>query len=120
MVGKDIPLETVYISGSKGIRTEKRPQYILKTAEEEKAHQERLGKSVGFWYGTKCEKCCGVYPKFFTTLGFENLGYYVCMVCGKESKHCDMNWQARDAWNAHEYHFKPETYQYTIFDYIEG
>ena len=27
--------------------------------------------------------------------------------------------RARDAWNAHEYHFKPETYQYTIFDFME-
>ena len=121
MRGDKIPLTTVYTITGKGItKKRKEPLYKLVSAEEEKAHQDKLGDSVSFWYGTWCKKCCGVYPKFFTTESFDDKGYYVCLVCGKESKHTDMTWQARDAWNNGDYIFNPEQddYQMTIFDYL--
>lgn len=121
-VGKMIPKQTVYIIGRDGTKTRKEPLYTLHSTEEEKAKQDKLGDSVGFWYGTWCEKCCGVYPKFFSEQGFKVGGYYVCMVCGKESTHNPMPWQSRDAWNNHEFAFKPEPkngYQFTIYDYMD-
>ena len=115
MVGKMIPKVTVYHFG-KTITKTKEPLYKLRSAEEEKAYQDKLGKSVSFWYGTWCEKCCGVYPRFYTEQDFEAKGYYVCLVCGKESRHCHMNHQAKDAWNNREYLFVPSGYQYSLFD----
>ena len=123
MRGTDIPLETVYHFGAKGKRwTTKRPKYTLKSTEEEKAHQEKLGKMCSYYYGTDCEKCCGVYPAFYTDNTFDCSCYYVCLVCGKESTHHEMPWQSSKAWNNHEYVFNPEKeeYQFTIFDYMKG
>ncbi len=118
MRGKDIPLQTVIISGNGNIRTRKEPLYELRTAKEEKEYQDKLGDSKSFWYGTWCNKCCGVYPKFFTELSFESNGYYVCLVCGKEGKHRSMNWEARDSWNNGEYAWEPTDRQMTIFDFM--
>ena len=39
------------------------------TREEAKAKQDEIeasGFNLGYWYGTGCKKCCGVYPKFKT------------------------------------------------------
>ena len=76
------------------------------TKEEAKENQDRLSKhyDLGFWYGTNCEKCCGVYPKFGTE-GNQASGecFYVCEVCGKRTKGYSMPWQAKEAWNRHEY-----------------
>lgn len=118
---KQIPLETWY--GFKGDKkfTFKKPKYELKTAEEEKAYQEKLGNSLSFYYGTWCNKCCGVYPKFFTESGFRDYGYYVCLVCGRESTHQSMDWLARDSWNNGEYEWIPEAKeneQLSIFDFM--
>ena len=122
MRGDDIPLVTWISTKGDKITTFKRPKYILHSAVEEKAEQDKLSSNMlPCYYGTWCEKCCGVYPKFFTEGGLKDYGYYVCMVCGKESAHKPMAWQARDAWNNHEYIFNPETEctQMTIFDLLE-
>ena len=75
------------------------------TPEEAKANQDQLAKhySLSHWYGTKCEKCCGVYPihrEFGSTVQGEM--YYQCEVCGKRTSEFEMPWQAREAWNAGE------------------
>ena len=121
---KQIPLITQYTITAKGTVSKKVPKYRLKSAEEEQEHQRKLGHSLSFYYGTLCKRCCGVYPAFFTTDGFESKGYYVCLVCGKESKHADMEHLARANWNEERYAWVPESakadYQYSIFDYLKG
>ena len=86
------------------------------TREEAKANQDRLSQhyDLGHWYGTNCEKCCGVYPK----LDFEGSNtcadvFYVCEVCGKRTKGYSMPWIAEEAWNNHEY--KNKNTQLTLF-----
>ena len=72
------------------------------TAEEAKRHQDQIvadGWDLGFWYGTKCEKCCGVFPKLITHIGGEQLCRYECEVCRKTTEAYTMPWLARDAWN---------------------
>ena len=73
------------------------------TAEEAKANQDRIvaeGWDLGFWYGTNCKKCCGVYPKKVSIYqNGRDLCAYECEVCGRKTAPCDMPWQARDAWN---------------------
>ena len=124
MRGKDIPMETWYSWDQNNKRISyKRPKYYLVPKAEEMAKQERLKKTnfLRFYYGLWCEKCCDCYPKFFTEGSFEDFGYYVCLVCGKESKHMPMTWQCRDAWNSHQYKWSPDVdgYQFTLFDYME-
>lgn len=121
MTGKDIPLITVIHTKGEQIWTTKRPKYELKTSKEIQRDQERLGRMVGSYYGTWCDKCCGVYPKFYTEDGFRDYGYYVCLVCGKESTHQPMPWQARDEWNNGRFVFIPSELnrQMTLDDYIE-
>ena len=121
MTGNDIPLTTWYRHTDKGITTFKKPKYILQTYEEIKAKQDKLGKNAAWYYGTDCEKCCGVYPAFMTEDSFENKGYYVCLVCGKESVHEPMSWIARDSWNAGRYKWKPsEFYQMSMEEWLKG
>ena len=73
------------------------------TAEEAKKHQDQLvadGWSLSNWYGTKCEKCCGVYPKFVSVYkDGQDLCRYECEVCGKKTKAYSMPWLAEEAWN---------------------
>ena len=122
MIGADIPLNTIYTIHTDGRTTkEKKPLYTLKSAEEVKAHQEKLGENAGWYYGTWCKKCCGVYPAFYNELNFNNFGYDVCLVCGKESLHEPMPWQCRDDWNAGRYIWEPsgsEYYQMSLEDWI--
>lgn len=77
------------------------------TKEEAKANQDRIAKGydLGYWYGTNCEKCCGVFPKFrtFGDLGGWTRCYYECEVCGKRTDKFEMPHQAEKAWNDHEY-----------------
>lgn len=75
------------------------------TREEAKKNQDRLSKhyNLSFWYGTNCKKCCGVYPKFRSTDGFESLCWYECEVCGKRTSAESMPWIAEEAWNAGRY-----------------
>ena len=76
------------------------------TREEAKANQDRLeaeGYYLGFWYGTWCDKCCGVYPIIRILIGPEDLCRYECEVCGKRTKAVSMPWIARDLWNAGEF-----------------
>ena len=118
MRGKDIPLQTIYSTSGK---KRKEPLYVLQPAEVIKAKQDKLGENAGWYYGTWCDKCCGVYPAFMSEQGFRDYGYYVCLVCGKESLHEPMPWQCRDDWNAGRYEWKPEKVgQLTIFDWLEG
>ena len=75
------------------------------TREEAKENQDRLAKkfNLSYWYGTNCEKCCGVYPKFRTTTGFDSKCYYECEVCGKRTDEEVMPWIAEEKWNNHIY-----------------
>lgn len=75
------------------------------TREEAKRNQDRLSKhyDLGFWYGTKCEKCCGVFPKFMTTDRLESLCWYECEVCGKRTEKVSMPWIAEEMWNGGKY-----------------
>ena len=119
---KQIPMITQYTITDKGVVGRKVPKYRLRSAEEEIEHQNGLGKAIQFYYGLECKKCCGVYPAYFTTDGFESRGYYVCLVCGKESKHGVMEHLARSNWNEGRYEWMPEekNYQYSIFDLMKG
>ena len=120
MRGDKIPLITQYTITKNGTKSKRVPQYTLTTTEEMKAKQDALGESASMWYGTWCDKCCGVYPAFMNEQTFNNDGYYVCLVCGKESKHMPMPWQARDEWNAGNFIFNPQEdgCQLTIFDWL--
>lgn len=69
--------------------------------------------NLGWWYGTDCEKCCGVYPKFKTTNTPEAFCYYECEVCGKRTEIYSMPWLARNAWNEHKY--KKGLHQLSLF-----
>ena len=72
------------------------------TKEEAKAEQERIARhyNLGWWYGTECEKCCGVFPKAMTEgNGMGDKIYYECPVCGKRTPGESMPWIARDDWN---------------------
>ena len=77
------------------------------TAEEAKANQDRIveeGWDLGFWYGTNCNKCCGVYPKLVNVYtGGQDLCCYECEVCGRKTAEYTMPWLARDAWNNGEF-----------------
>lgn len=107
MTGKNIPMSTWHRITRNGIETFKKPQYELKTAAEEKAHQDKLGDSIRFYYGLSCNKCCGVYPKFLTDNSPKDLCYYICMVCGKESVHECMTHLAITSWNEGRYKWEP-------------
>ena len=122
MSGDEIPKITQYtIHCGGGMTKDKVPQYTLKTSDEIKDHQKRLGENASWYYGTNCVKCCGVYPSFQTEENMQMFGYYVCLVCGKESLHEPTPWQCRNDWNAGRYKWEPETMrQLTIFDFIGG
>lgn len=92
-------------------------------ASEAKANQDRIintfGEAgLGWWYGTRCKKCCGVYPKFKTKDTFDPCNaYYECEVCGRRTvKEYTMPWLAEEAWN----HDKVTDPQLNIFQFIEG
>lgn len=119
MTGNDIPLVTWNrVEGGK-IKTFKKPKYELRPAKEIKEIQDRLGGLLNCYYGTTCKKCCGVYPAFMTEGGLTDYGYYVCLVCGKESKHEPMSWMARKSWNNGLYEWEPTNRQLSIFDLEE-
>lgn len=72
------------------------------TAQEAKKQQSDLaakGYKLGWWFGTRCAKCCGVYPRFKTTDDMRGYCYYKCDVCGRESGRHDMPWEAEEDWN---------------------
>lgn len=76
------------------------------TAKEAKEKQDRIAQhyNLGWWYGTDCEKCCGIFPKLMMSGATSHEQcYYQCEVCGKRSEPCLMPWIARDKWNDHEY-----------------
>lgn len=72
------------------------------TGDEAKRHQDRIaaeGWALGFWYGTGCTKCCGVYPKLISGIAPNDLCRYECEVCGKTTEAYEMPWLAEEAWN---------------------
>lgn len=95
--------------------TTQEPLYRLKSRAEEKDYQDSLGRFLGFYYGTSLYKCCGVFPKLMTEQTFNGNAYYICLVCGKESGHFQMPWQAQESWQDLN---KPYE-QMTIFDLIQ-
>ena len=66
---------------------------------------ELKGMDLGWWFGVRCEKCCGVYPRFMTrdTNDKYHDAYYKCDVCGKQTDYYAMPWQCEEAWNKHQY-----------------
>ena len=63
------------------------------------------GFSLGWYFGTGCEKCCGVYPRFCkrdVTDKYHDC-YYKCDVCGKQTDYYGMPWQCKEAWNKHQF-----------------
>lgn len=74
------------------------------TREEAKAEQDRIAEhfNLGWWYGTKCKPCCGVYPKIRTSDGFDARCWYECPVCGTRTEPFSMPWLAEEAWNRGE------------------
>ena len=74
------------------------------TREEAAAHQAEMAKhyNLAYWYGTRCKKCCGVFPKFKTSLGFDSKCWYECEVCGTRTEEKSMPWLAEEAWNKGE------------------
>ena len=75
------------------------------TQEEAKEKQAQIAKQydLSYWYGTNCEKCCGVYPKFKVSSGFDCKCWYECEVCGKRTEPQEMPWICEKKWNNHEY-----------------
>lgn len=79
------------------------------TSDHAKARQAEIvarGMNLGWWYGTRCEKCCEVYPKLMHEGNpASQLCYYQCEVCGKRTAGQTMPWMAEKEWNEH--HFLP-------------
>lgn len=71
------------------------------TSEEAKARQDEIAKhfSLAYWYGTRCRKCCGVYPAFKKSDAFGGGCWYECEVCGTRTAEKAMPWIAEKAWN---------------------
>ena len=86
------------------------------TAEQAKANQDRIAKhyDLGWWYGTRCKKCCGIYPKLMYYEKMEHRVYYQCEVCGKRTNPKKMPWIAEKTWNDGEY-VENELRQYSLF-----
>lgn len=61
--------------------------------------------NISWWFGTDCEKCCDVYPRFVNrnTNDKYHSCAFKCDVCGKQTEWTGMPWQAKQAWNNHEY-----------------
>lgn len=75
----------------------------MMTQEEAKAYQDKIvadGYELGWYFGTRCKKCCGVYPRFITSCSMNMKDYYRCDVCGKRTEEFEMPWLAEEAWNA--------------------
>ena len=76
------------------------------THEEARKEQEYMsgtGWKLQWWYGTGCEPCEGVYPKFVTEEKNGGGCYFECPACGKRTAAHSMTWQAVEAWNAGEF-----------------
>ena len=76
------------------------------TRAEAVAEQERIGRlyNLGWYYGTNCEKCCGVYPRFHDIgSNARDSVYYQCDVCGKRTPAFSMPYLAEEAWNRGEW-----------------
>ncbi len=75
------------------------------TADEARANQERIAETfnLGWWYGVRCEKCCGVFPRLIVPDQTTGRCYYQCEVCGRRTAECEMPWIAEKKWNDHEW-----------------
>ena len=78
------------------------------TQQEAMQEQKRLeisGFNLGWYFGTRCEKCCGVYPRYLTRDVNDKYhsAYYKCDVCGKQTEYYGTPQQAEEAWNNHKY-----------------
>lgn len=87
------------------------------TALEAKRKQNEIlaqGYDLGWWYGTNCKKCCGVFPKLMFAKTYDPKDcYYQCEVCSKRTELKVMPWQAKEAWNNDECHY--ESLQMSLF-----
>lgn len=75
------------------------------TKEEARANQERIARDydLAFWYGVRCRKCCGVFPRLMVADRFGGGCWYECEVCGKRTNEKVMPWVSEEAWNAGEF-----------------
>ncbi len=79
------------------------------TQKDAAMEQKRLAiiygeKNLAWWFGTKCQKCCGVYPRFHTADSTKRDNcWYECDVCGKQTNIQVMPWVAAEAWNKGEF-----------------
>lgn len=71
------------------------------TREEAAAQQAEIARhyDLSYWFGTNCRKCCGVYPRFRTSSGFDSRCWYECDVCGMRTDAVTMPWIAERDWN---------------------
>lgn len=75
------------------------------TQEEAIANQNRIAQhyKLGWWYGVRCTKCHGVYPKLEVSDALGGGCWYQCEVCGKRTGEKSMPWLAEKAWNNNEF-----------------
>lgn len=120
MRGDKIPKITQYTITENGTISRKVPMYKLLPKEVVKAKQDALGDHAYWYFGVHCKKCCGVYPAIMSEAGFNDLCYFVCLVCGKESAHKEMPWIATEAWNNRDLVYDPayDDIQLTLFDWM--
>lgn len=70
-------------------------------AQNEQADLINKGMNLGWWFGTNCKKCHGVYPKIMNEGNTTNERvYFICEVCGKRTEGFQMPWIAEKEWNA--------------------
>lgn len=72
------------------------------TRDEAKAIQDRIerrGFNLGHWFGVKCKKCCGVYPRLMISEANGGGCWYECDVCGTRTEETTMPWISMELWN---------------------
>lgn len=87
------------------------------TSEEAKANQDRIAEhfELGWWYGTRCSKCCGVYPKLMHTADLLKC-FFECEVCHRRTEPATMPHIAEEEWN----NGKVNGGQLDIFAFLTG
>ena len=64
------------------------------------------GFDIAWWFGVRCEKCCGLYPRLIVENTSDAMCWYECDVCGRRGAKREMPWQAERAWNDGEIVFE--------------
>lgn len=81
------------------LKAERAGKNLDLTQEQVEEMQKRLGVFCQFYFLTdEKDKCCNVYPMFKVKGGFDETGYYECLVCGKRTINCHTNSEAMKEW----------------------